>query len=128
MRFPFVASAAAISVFVVGINMLGKSPEEQAESFRANYPTKDACLGGAAERIAKCTSPNCYSGVNLFMQRCLEQAGGDKDTFCKNAGLLQDSEGRDIFATHCASHTPYDTECEKVIGYTNAYCGAILTE
>ena len=128
MRFPFIASAAAISVFVLGINTLGKSPEEQAESFRVNYPTKDACLGGGAERIARCQSPNCYSGVSLFMQRCLEQADGDKQTFCNNIAVLYDSEGRDIFPTHCAQHTPYEAECDKLIGYTNAYCSAILTE
>ena len=126
MRFPFIASVAAISVFVLGMTVFGKSPEEQAESFRTHYPTKDACLGGAAERIAKCTSGNCYKGVHLFTQRCLDQASGDKKAFCDNVAVLLDSEGRDIYATHCAAHTPYEGECEKVIGYTSSYCGTIL--
>ena len=126
MRFPFIASAAAVSVFVLGMNFLGKSPEEQAQTFRANYPTKDDCIGGAAERIARCTSPNCYSGVNLFAQRCLELADGDKAVFCDNVANLYDSAGDDIFDAHCAAHTPHYAECEKVIGFVSAYCGRIL--
>ncbi|MEL7537929.1 MAG: hypothetical protein AAFZ58_03115 [Pseudomonadota bacterium] len=126
MRYPFIASAAAVSVFVLGMNYLGKSPEEQAASFRDNYPTKDSCIAGTAQRITKCSAPNCYSGVRLFAQRCLEQADGEKESFCRNIEMWHDGQDRDIFETHCEPHTPYRTECEKVIGYVSAYCSTIL--
>ncbi len=126
MRVPFIASAAGLCVFILGINYLGDSPEEQAASFRENYPTKDSCISGAAQRIAKCTTPNCYSGVNIFTQRCLDQGTGDKALFCDKTMLQYDSEGRDVFETHCEPHSPYRGECEKVLGYVGQYCSKIL--
>ncbi len=126
MRWPFIASFCALAVVVLGMRYLGDSPEDQIASFTENYPTKDSCLDGAAQRITACTSPNCYRGVNLFTDRCLENAAGDKTVFCEQLAVLRNSKGEDIFDAHCKTHFPYREECQKIIGYAGAYCGRIL--
>lgn len=126
MRWPFLASFCAISVVIIGVRYMGDSPEEQRVSFAENYPTKDSCLDGAAERITNCSSPTCYNGVRLFTTRCLEQASGDKPAFCEQLSVFYNSRGEDIFETHCEPHFSYRAECEKIIGYAGQYCGTIL--
>lgn len=125
-KWPVVASLTVFMIVVIGRYFFGDATEDEIAAFHTEFPVKDACLSGAAERIAPCTSPNCYQGVHLFLDRCLEQAEGDKALFCENAGSFLDSQGRDIFDTHCKPHTKYETECEKLISYAHYYCSRIL--
>lgn len=121
------ASLAVFIVIVVGRAMFGGSDEEDAAAFHEQYPTKDSCLSFAAERQAQCTSPGCEQLVFQRMFQCLDQAEGDKELFCANVtGYWEDSAGRDIFQTHCEPHTPYETECEKLIGQVSGYCSRLI--
>lgn len=89
--------------------------------------TKDECLGLTAERQARCTSPGCEQLVFARMQQCLDEAEGDKEIFCENVEFnWRDSTGRDIFETHCAPHSPYEFECEKMIGQVGGYCARLI--
>jgi hypothetical protein len=127
MRWLWVASVCSFVVIVVGRSMFGTTTEEELAAFKQRYPTKDSCLAGTAERIAPCTAPNCYELGYRFLDRCLDSADGDKQLFCTNVldnGV--DSLGRDVFTTHCQPFTPYETECEKVVARTNAYCSRII--
>jgi len=125
-KWPIVASLSALLIFVVGKSLFGTESDDDIAAFHTRYPVKDACLGAAAERMVPCTSPNCYQGVYLFLNRCLDQADGDKAQFCENVGSYLDSQERDIFETHCKPHSDYVSECEKIIGYTGNYCSRIL--
>jgi hypothetical protein len=127
MKWIWVASLTLFIVVVVGRGMFGKQTEDEAAEFKAKYPTKDSCLSGAAERVAPCTSPNCYNGVWVFLDRCLESADGNKESFCGSVlNNQQDSLGRDVFETHCKPFTQYETECVKVIERTSFYCSRII--
>lgn len=125
-KWPVVASLTVFIIVVVGKYFFGSATEDEIAAFHSKHPDKDSCLSGAAERMAPCTSPNCYQGVRLFFDRCLEQADGDKTQFCENASNFLDSQGRDIFETHCEQHSKYESECEKLISYTFNYCSRIL--
>ena len=127
MRWLWLASVCCFVVIAVGRGMFGKTTEEERAALAQRFPTKDSCLTGAAERIAPCTSPNCYALGYQFLDQCLERADGDKGQFCANVldnGV--DSEGHDVFETHCKPFTPYETECEKIVFRTNAYCSRII--
>lgn len=127
MRWPFIASAAAISVFVLGMNFFGDETDARIAEFKAQFPDKTSCLAGGAERIRACTTPNCNRGVGLFMQRCLQQGDGDRNQFCDNISMLQSADGRDIFSAHCEPHTPYREDCDRIIGYASQYCSQLTT-
>ena len=127
MKWIWIASLTLFIVVTVGRSMLTKSPEERTAELRAEYPTKDSCLSGAAKRIAPCTSPNCYEGAWHFFDQCLEAADGDKQLFCANVlDNGQDSLGREVLSTHCRPFTQYETECEKVVQRTSFYCSRII--
>jgi hypothetical protein len=127
MKWIWIASLTLFIVVTVGRSMLVKSPEELVAELRLQYPTKDSCLSGAAQRVAPCTSPRCYEGAWLFFDRCLESADGDKGSFCANVlDNGQDSVGRDVLSTHCQPFTQYETECEKVVQRTAYYCSRII--
>jgi hypothetical protein len=127
LKWLFVASAAFFIVVTLGRNLLGKTTEEELAEFDARFPTKDSCLAGAAQRIAPCTAPGCYDLGWAFLDRCLDRAEGDKERFCANvANDGVDSQGRDIFTTHCQPFSPYETECEKVVMRTQFYCNRII--
>ena len=129
MQLKWVALASAMSVLVVVMGRAvfsGPTTEDIAE-FHEQYPNKDACLSAGAERIAPCTSPNCYAMANMRMQQCLERAAGDKELFCdKVTNWFEDSRGRDVYEFHCKPHTPYQSECEKLIGQVAQYCSRII--
>ncbi len=125
MQIRGAALASAMCVLcVVGARAMFNGPtSEDLVEFHEQYPNKDACLSAGAERIAPCTSPNCYQMANMRMQQCLERAAGDKELFCEKVTIwFQDSRGNDIFEKHCKPHTPYQTECEKLIGQVSQYC------
>lgn len=126
MRWPFLASAAAISVFVLGMAFFGDETDQRIADFKVEFPSKTSCLAGGAKRIKACTSPNCFKGVNLFMQRCLKQGDGDKEAFCGDIGNLQTADGGEIFPAHCEPHTPYREDCDKIIGYASQYCSTLI--
>ena len=126
MKWTFIASTCALIIIVLGKGFFGSDSEQELLEFKAQFPTKDSCLSGGAERIAKCNSPGCYNGVNSFMQKCLKQADGEIETFCNGIYMFQDSQQRDIFPTHCEAHTPYEGECDKVMSYSQMYCGIAL--
>ena len=47
--------------------------------------------------------------------------------FCANVlDNQQDSQGNDLFETHCKPFTQYETECEKVVGRVAFYCSRII--
>ncbi len=126
MKGPLLASAALFVTIVVGRNLLVDS-DADVEAFHEAFPNKDACLTATAERQARCTSPGCEQLVFARMLQCLEDAQGDKELFCGNVeGRWQDSAGRDIFETHCAPHSPYESECQKMIGFVGAYCSRLI--
>jgi hypothetical protein len=119
------------SVMVFATVNIGRSllvdTEQDAEAFHEAFPTKDACLSATAERQARCTSPGCEQLVFSRMNQCLDEADGDKELFCENVeGRWQDSAGLDIFETHCAPHSPYESECQKMIGQVGAYCARLI--
>ena len=121
------ASLAVFIVIVVGRSVFGGTDEDDAAAFHEQYPTKDSCLSFAAERQALCTSPGCEQLVSQRMQQCFDQAEGDKELFCANVmGRWEDSAGRDIYQTHCEPHSPYETECEKLIGQVSGYCSRLI--
>jgi hypothetical protein len=65
--------------------------------------------------------------ANMRMQQCLERAAGDKEQFCEKVTIwFQDSRGQDIYEHHCKPHTPYASECEKLIGQVAQYCSRII--
>ena len=121
------ASAVCLLLVLAARAMFGGTSTEDLAEFHETYPNKDACLTAGAERIAGCTAPNCYQMANIRMQQCLDRAAGDKALFCDKVTVwFQDSRGRDIFETHCKPHTPYRTECEKLIGQVDQYCSRII--
>ena len=127
MRWVWVASICCFIVITVGRGLFGKTSEEEAAELKARFPTKDSCLSGAAQRIAPCTSPGCYDLAWKFLDSCLERAEGDKQRFCGNVlngGV--DSEGRDVFTTHCQPSSQFETECQKIVDRTNFYCSRII--
>ena len=127
MKWLWVASLCCFVVVTVGRGLFGKTSEQEAAELKARFPTKDSCLAGAAQRIAPCTSPNCYQLGWNFLDRCLEWSDGDKQRFCGNVlNEHVDSQGRDVFATHCQQSSPYETECEKIMDRTNVYCSRII--
>ena len=127
IKGPWLASLALFIVIVVGRSLFGGTDEADAAAFHEQYPTKDSCLGFTAERLAQCTSPGCEQLVAQRMQQCFDQADGDKELFCENVtGRWEDSLGRDIFETHCEPHSPYETECEKLIGQVGGYCSRLI--
>ena len=129
MQIRGIALASAISVLVVlaARAMFAGPTTEDLVEFHEQYPNKDACLTAGAERIAPCTSGNCYAMANMRMQQCLERAAGDKEQFCEKVTIwFEDSRGRDIFEYHCKPHTPYQSECEKLIGQVSQYCSRII--
>lgn len=125
-RWAFLASVVAFIVIVTGRALFGTSSEDELAEFHAKYPTKDTCISGAAERLAPCKSPNCEGVVYRFFLQCVDQADGDKEEFCANQDFQQDSLGRDIFETHCKPHSDYQSECDKILGFTNNYCSLLL--
>jgi hypothetical protein len=127
MKWVWIASLCCFVVITVGRGLFGKTSEEEAAELKARFPTKDSCLAGAAQRIAPCTAPGCYELAWSFLDRCLEWGDGDKQLFCGNVldGHV-DSEGRDVFTTHCQQSSPFETECEKIIARTNLYCSRII--
>ena len=127
MRWLWIASVSFFVVLVVGRGMFGKTTDEELAELDARFPTKDSCLSGAAQRIAPCTAPGCYDLGWAFLDRCLDRAQGDKELFCANVidrGV--DSQGQDVFETHCKPFSPYPTECEKVVLRTHFYCSRII--
>ena len=127
IRGPWLASLALFVVLVVGKWLFGSTDEADAAAFNERYPTKDSCLSFAAERLAQCTSPGCEQLVGQRMQQCFDQADGDKELFCENISRsLADSAGRDIFAAHCEPYSPYESECQKVVGYAGLYCSRLI--
>ena len=121
------ASAMCLLVVLAARAMFSGPTAEDLAEFHQQHANKDACLTAGAQRIAPCTSPNCYQMANMRMQQCLERAAGDKEQFCDKVTVwFQDSRGRDIFEHHCKPHTPYRSECEKLIGQVSQYCSRII--
>ncbi|MEM8983137.1 MAG: hypothetical protein AAGC71_08930 [Pseudomonadota bacterium] len=119
MRFPFVASAAAIGVFVIGLQLLDGSGDETIANFRNDYAEPAACLNGAAERIVQCDSKPCFSGVSLFVRRCLNDVTDDKVTFCRE---LATSADRGVFADACPHYELDAARCARIVDYAHGYC------
>ena len=126
MRGTLLGSIAVFATVVIGRNLLVDS-EPDEEAFNEAYPSKDACLSATAERQARCSTSGCEQLVFARMQQCLNDAEGDKELFCENVEFRwQDSAGRDIFATHCEPHSPYELECQKMIGQVSGYCARLI--
>ena len=123
------ALLAPLMIFVtvvVGRSLLGGA-EEQAADAGSPIETKDQCLSATAERQARCTSPGCEQLVFARMHQCLDETDGEKEQFCDNAQVWWlDSEGRDIFEAHCSLHSPYESECQKMIGQVGAWCARLI--
>lgn len=111
---------------VVGRNLL-VSTDSEGVGNESEIRTKDDCLSVTAERQARCTSPGCEQLVFARMHQCLDEASGEKELFCENVeGWWEDSAGRDIFTTHCEPHSPYEFECQKMIGQLSGYCARLI--
>ncbi|MEM1263656.1 MAG: hypothetical protein AAGH76_14745 [Pseudomonadota bacterium] len=119
MRVPFIASAAAISVFVVGIQSFGDSGDGPIVSFESEYPTPTDCVGGAAARIERCDSKPCFSGVSLFVRRCLNDIATDSEPFCHE---LRADASAGIVAAVCDEQGLEAMHCTRVIDYSRGYC------
>lgn len=120
------ASLVAFGLIALVRGLSSTSSEAEIAEFHKQFPNKDACLGATAERMALCTSPGCEQLVFARMQQCLDQARGDKEEFCESVTIwFEDSQGRDIFDTHCSPHTSFESECEKLIAHVGGYCSRI---
>jgi len=121
------ASLAVLLIIVLAKGLSGTSTEEELAAFHEEFPNKEACLGKTMERLAPCKSQGCEQLVFTRLHKCLEQAKGDKEVFCKNVNspYAYDREG-DFYAAHCAPHTSYESECMKLVNQVGTYCSRII--
>ena len=119
------ASLIAFLIVVVARGVSTPSPEEELASFQAEYPSKEACLGKTAERMAPCSSPQCQAMVFDWAQKCLDKAPGDKEAFCEaHTDQYEWGLNDEFFTTYCEPHTPYKAECEKLAIQVGRYCSS----
>ena len=118
------ASLAVFLIVVLAKAQFGTSTEEELAAFHEEFPNKEACLGKTMERMAPCTSQGCEQLVFTRLQKCLEQAQGDKEEFCETVGNEYEYYGRDdeFFTTYCAPHTKHRSECSKLLNQLGVYC------
>ncbi len=117
------ATLAAIAIGVAVTKYDSSTNSSGTAEFDAKIRVKEDCLGWAAERLSRCSSPSCTNLVTVRLPRCFDYADGDKKAFC-NSIEKQFWKGPDdqFIAAHCAPHDAATHNCKKVLNVANTYC------